>query len=135
STMASLGDAPDDRVWLAAAPLFHIAGLSGMLPAVLRGGRIVLLPSGRFDPAETVALMERERVSSCFLVPAQWQAICALPDLAQRELSALRRATWGAAPASTALLRAMIDSFPQAEVTTSFGQTECSPVTTMLRGE
>lgn len=135
SSMASLGDAPDDQVWMAAAPLFHIAGLSGILPAVLRGGRIVLLPSGRFDPAETVALMEREQVSSCFMVPAQWQAICALPDLDRRDLSALRRATWGAAPASTSLLRAMIDSFPYAAVTTSFGQTECSPITTILHGE
>jgi fatty-acyl-CoA synthase/long-chain acyl-CoA synthetase len=29
----------------------------------------------------------------------------------------------------------MIDTFPQAEVMTAFGQTECSPVTTLLRGE
>jgi fatty-acyl-CoA synthase len=36
---------------------------------------------------------------------------------------------------STTLLRTLIDTFPQAEVTTAFGQTECSPVTTMLRGE
>lgn len=135
SNMAHLGAPTDDRVWLAAAPLFHIAGLSGMLPNLLLAGRTVLLPSGRFDPAATVELLERERVSSCFLVPAQWQAICALPDIAERDLSALRRITWGAAPASTTLLRTIIDTFPQAEVTTAFGQTECSPVTTVLRGE
>jgi fatty-acyl-CoA synthase/long-chain acyl-CoA synthetase len=29
----------------------------------------------------------------------------------------------------------MIDTFPQAEVVTAFGQTECSPVTCLLRGE
>jgi fatty-acyl-CoA synthase/long-chain acyl-CoA synthetase len=29
----------------------------------------------------------------------------------------------------------MIDAFPQAEVVTAFGQTECSPVTCFLRGE
>lgn len=135
STMAEMGTAADDRVWLAAAPLFHIAGLSGMLPTLILGGRTVVLPSGRFDPAETVDLLERERVSSCFFVPAQWQAICALPDIGQRDLSALRRISWGAAPAPTSLLGTMIDTFPQAEVVTSFGQTECSPVTTMLRGE
>lgn len=135
STMAHLGTAADDRVWLAAAPLFHIAGLSGMLPTLILGGRTVILPSGRFDPVETVDLLERERVSSCFFVPAQWQAICGVPDIGQRDLSALRRISWGAAPAPTSLLRTMIDTFPQAEVVTSFGQTECSPVTTMLRGE
>ncbi len=135
SSMAHLGTPGDDRVWLSGAPLFHIAGLAGMLPNLLLGGRTVITRSGRFDPAETVELLERERVSSCFFVPAQWQAICAVPDIAQRDLSALRRISWGAAPASTTLLRTMIDTFPQAEVVTSFGQTECSPVTTMLRGE
>ena len=29
----------------------------------------------------------------------------------------------------------MIDTFPQAEIVTAFGQTECSPVTCALRGE
>ena len=29
----------------------------------------------------------------------------------------------------------MIDAFPQADVVTAFGQTECSPVTCLLRGE
>ncbi|HVV07651.1 long-chain-fatty-acid--CoA ligase [Amycolatopsis sp.] len=135
SNMAHLGVQPDDKVWLAAAPLFHIAGLSGLLPNLLLGGRTVLLPSGQFDPAAVVGLFERERVASCFLVPAQWQAICAVPGIAERDLSALRRISWGAAPASTTLLRTLIDTFPQAEVNTAFGQTECSPVTTLLRGE
>ncbi|WP_431904231.1 long-chain-fatty-acid--CoA ligase [Amycolatopsis thermoflava] len=135
SNMASLDTGPGDKVWLAAAPLFHIAGLSGMLPNLLLGGRTVLLPSGQFDPVAVVDLMERERVSSVFLVPAQWQAIVNVPDIASRDLSSLSKISWGAAPASTTLLRTMIDTFPQAEVTTAFGQTECSPVTTLLRGE
>ena len=82
-----------------------------------------------------VDLLERERVSSCFFVPAQWAAIVAVPGLAGRDLSALRRCSWGAAPASTTLLRTMIDVFPQADIVTAFGQTECSPVTCLLRGE
>ncbi|KAA9166394.1 long-chain-fatty-acid--CoA ligase [Amycolatopsis acidicola] len=135
SNMAHLGVTPEDKVWLAAAPLFHIAGLSGLLPNLLLGGRTVLLPSGQFDPAAVVELFERERVSSCFLVPAQWQAICAVPGIADRDLSALTRISWGAAPASTTLLRTLIETFPGADVNTAFGQTECSPVTTLLRGE
>ncbi|GAA4616046.1 long-chain-fatty-acid--CoA ligase [Saccharopolyspora hordei] len=129
------GISGDDRVWLVGVPLFHIAGVSGILPYLLQGGRIVIAPSGRFDPAETVALLKRERVTACFLVPAQWQAICDLPDLADHDLSALRRITWGAAPASTTLLRTMFEKFPGTDITTAFGQTECSPVTTILRGE
>ena len=59
----------------------------------------------------------------------------AVSGLVDRDLSALRRCSWGAAPASTTLLRAMIDAFPQADIVTAFGQTECSPVTCLLRGD
>ncbi|MBN9793457.1 long-chain fatty acid--CoA ligase [Pseudonocardia sp. TMWB2A] len=134
-SITHLGTTGDDRVSMSGAPLFHIAGLSGMLPTLIAGGRVIIPPSGGFDPVATVDTLERERVSSCFFVPAQWQAICAVPGIAQRDLSALRRITWGAAPASTTLIRTMIDTFPEAMVVTAFGQTECSPVTCALRGE
>ncbi|MEV3960706.1 long-chain-fatty-acid--CoA ligase [Nocardia sp. NPDC050193] len=129
------GVSGDDRVALNGAPLFHIAGLSSYLMCLLPGGTFVITPSGGFDPAASVELLARERVSSCFFVPAQWQAICALPGIADYDLSALRQISWGAAPASTTLLRTMIETFPQASVSTAFGQTECSPVTCTLRGE
>ncbi|MET8795968.1 long-chain-fatty-acid--CoA ligase [Nocardia sp. NPDC004568] len=129
------GVSGDDRVALNGAPLFHIAGLSSYLTCLLPGGTFVITPSGGFDPAASVELLARERVSSCFFVPAQWQAICALPGIADHDLSALRQISWGAAPASTTLLRTLIETFPQASVSTAFGQTECSPVTCTLRGE
>ncbi|WP_217640786.1 long-chain-fatty-acid--CoA ligase [Blastococcus tunisiensis] len=135
SQITTLGWDPDDRVGVPGAPLFHIAGLAGGLPPLLLGGTNVILRSGAFDPAETLDLMEREKVSSIFLVPAMWAAVLAVPGLADRDLSHLRRVSWGAAPASTTLLRSLIDAFPQAEVVTAFGQTECSPVTCLLRGE
>jgi fatty-acyl-CoA synthase len=129
SQVTHLGWDPDDRVAVPGAPLFHIAGLAGGLPPLLMGGTHVVLRSGGFDPVATLDLIERERVSSIFLVPAMWAAVVAVPGIAERDLSSLRRISWGAAPASTTLLRTMIDTFPQAEVVTAFGQTECSPVT------
>ena len=126
----------DDRVGLSGAPLFHIAGVSGLLHQPRAWAPRPCSPRpGGFDPVAMVDLLERERVSSCFFVPAQWAAIVAVPGLADRDLSALRRCSWGAAPASTTLLRTMIDTFPQADIVTAFGQTECSPVTCLLRGE
>jgi fatty-acyl-CoA synthase len=135
SNVVHAGLSSDDRVGMSGAPLFHIAGVSGLYLNLAVAGCTVLAPSGGFDPSAMVDLLERERVSSVFFVPAQWAAIVALPDIAARDLSALRRCTWGAAPASTTLLRTMIDTFPQAEIVTAFGQTECSPVTCALRGE
>jgi fatty-acyl-CoA synthase/long-chain acyl-CoA synthetase len=135
SQVTSLGWHPDDRVAAPGAPMFHIAGLAGGLPPLLVGGTNVIMRSGAFDPVETLDMIEREKLSSIFLVPAMWAAVVAVPGIADRDLSHLRRISWGAAPASTTLLRTLIDSFPQAEVVTAFGQTECSPVTCFLRGE
>jgi fatty-acyl-CoA synthase/long-chain acyl-CoA synthetase len=135
SSVVHGGVTADDRIGMSGAPLFHIAGVSGFYLNLVVGGRTVLSPSGGFDPVAMVDLLERERISTVFFVPAQWAAIVAVPGIRDRDLSALRRASWGAAPASTTLLRTMIDTFPQAEIVTAFGQTECSPVTCALRGE
>ncbi len=133
--VVGMGFRDDDRRWLSGLPLFHIGGLNGVLPYLLLGGTSVLLPSGQFDPLEVVELMESERISACYFVPTQWQAICAVPDLDQRDLSALRRISWGAAVAPPSVLQAMAEAFPGVPNYNAFGQTEMSSVTCVLRGE
>jgi fatty-acyl-CoA synthase len=79
--------------------------------------------------------MEAERVTSVFLVPAQWQLLCEDASLASRDLSALKTMSWGAAPATTTLLTRMAEAFPGVTNVAVFGQTEMSPVTCALSGE
>jgi fatty-acyl-CoA synthase len=125
----------DDReVNLCSSPLFHIASVGAIAPMVLIGGTTVLLPSGNFNSAATLELMEAERVSTMFLVPAQWQLLCADPSRRRRDLSALRTMSWGAAPATTTLLTRMAEVFPGAINVAVFGQTEMSPITCALDG-
>jgi fatty-acyl-CoA synthase len=133
SSIATLGHIGDD-CWLGVAPLFHTAGVSGMLPAFLTGGKVVIPRSGGFDAEETVRTIVTERVTSCWMTPAQWQMVCVLDGLTEWDLSHLQRVWWGAAPASTALLQNMIQVFPRADIVAAFGQTECSPITCLLRG-
>jgi len=135
SFLIHIGAPVDCRSWLISTPLFHIAGIAGILPSVFRGDRVVLTAMGAFDAGQTVDLLEREKINACFFVPAQWQLICELPSIADRDLSALRMMSWGAAPASPALLRKIMATFPGAQLYSAFGQTECSPTTTVLRGE
>ncbi|WP_223166740.1 long-chain-fatty-acid--CoA ligase [Nonomuraea sp. SYSU D8015] len=135
SRFAHIGVPSDCRVWLISTPLFHIGGLAALLSSVMVGGRTVIARSGRFDPVGTVDLLERERIGYVFLVPAQWQAVCDVPGIADRDLSALRLISWGAAPATKALLHRMIETFPGARLLSVFGQTESSAVSTVLLGE
>jgi fatty-acyl-CoA synthase len=133
--IAGMGFRDDDRRWLSGLPLFHIGGLNGILPYLLLGGTSVILPSGQFDANEVVDLLEREKISACYFVPTQWQAICAVPDIASRDLSALRRISWGASVAPPSVLQAMADTFPGVPNYNAFGQTEMSSVTCVLKGE
>jgi fatty-acyl-CoA synthase len=124
----------DDEIGLVNVPLFHIAGI-GNLPAQLLSGAItVIMPTAPFTAESTLDVVESEGVTGMFLVPAQWQALCAHPDATRRTRS-LRLISWGAAPATATLLEAMAKTFPHADVVSLFGQTEMSPVTTSLPGE
>jgi fatty-acyl-CoA synthase len=115
-------------------PLFHIAGIGNMITGLLLGLPTVLYPLGAFDPGALLDVLEAEKVTGIFLVPAQWQAVCAAQRAKPRDLR-LRVLSWGAAPASDTLLREMAETFPGANILAAFGQTEMSPVTCMLLGQ
>ncbi len=121
----------DGHVSLLNVPLFHIAGIGGMPPSLMLGTTSVIMPTAPFDAGVTLDVVETEGVTSLFLVPAQWQVLCAHPDATRRTRS-LRTISWGAAPATVTLLETMAKTFPAAEIISVFGQTEMSPVTTSL---
>ena len=124
----------DNVASLCNVPLFHIAGIGGMPSSLMIGARTVIMPTGLFDAESTLDIVESEQITSLFLVPAQWQVMCAHPD-ATRRCASLRTIAWGAAPASVSLLEDMARVFPYCEIISVFGQTEMSPVTTSLPGE
>ncbi len=113
SQLGTLGGHEGRRVDAPGTPLFHIAGVAGGLPPLLHGGTHVILRSGGFDPSEVLDIVERLRITTIGLVPSMWAQVVAVPDLAERDLSCLRVAYWGAAPASRRLVQTMIDRFPQ----------------------
>ncbi|HEY4021853.1 MAG TPA: long-chain-fatty-acid--CoA ligase [Pseudonocardiaceae bacterium] len=134
TAVSSGGADPEDRTFLLGVPMFHIAGVGSILPRLLTGARIVVYAPSAFDPVAVVELFAREHVTNCFFVPSQWQAICAVPGIRERNLP-LRRIFWGAAPAQPSLLEALATIFPQAPAYTAFGQTETSATICLLRGE
>ncbi|MGI5222311.1 fatty-acid--CoA ligase FadD5 [Nocardia sp. CA-290969] len=123
-----------DSVGFCTSPLFHIAGLGSLAPAFMLGTKTVLHPLGAFDATEFLDAVEAEQATTAFCVPAQWQLICDEPTVKQRKL-ALKALSWGAAPASDTVLKAMADSFPDAFNVAVFGQTEMSPITCVLEGK
>jgi fatty-acyl-CoA synthase len=121
----------NNDVGFVGVPLFHIAGIGNMISGLLLGLPTVIYPLGAFDPGALLDVLEAEQVTSMFLVPAQWQAVCAEQRANPRKLQ-LRMLSWGAAPASDTLLHDMSETFPGTQIYAAFGQTEMSPVTCML---
>jgi fatty-acyl-CoA synthase len=115
-------------------PLFHIAGIGNTITGLLLGRPTVIYPLGALDPGALLDVLEAEHVTGIFLVPAQWQVVCAAQRAKPRQLN-LRLLSWGAAPASDTLLREMAETFPGSQILAAFGQTEMSPVTCMLLGD
>jgi len=119
---------PQERT-LALAPLFHIGGLNGTVnPTLLRGGCAVVVR--RFDPAETLRIIEQQRVTSFFAVPTMLDAMARDPDFHTRDLSALR--TIGAAGAAVPLPTLRTWLARGVTMQQAYGMTEAAPGCTVL---
>ncbi|SET94460.1 fatty-acyl-CoA synthase [Marinobacter segnicrescens] len=82
---------------LTVAPLFHIGGLAiYTLPVLYCGGRILL--QAQFEPEKLLKMLEKERVSTLFLLPAMWLMLSQRPDFDDYDLSSLKVLLSGGAP-------------------------------------
>lgn len=121
-----LDDASPQAVSLATTPMFHVGGLSSLLTHLLTGGRIVMA-EGRFDPAEVMALIERERIQIWGAVPTMAVRLLAHPDFDAFDLSSLKSWPLGGAPVTTDLLdriRTKLPNLRQRGLSNTWGMTE-----------
>lgn len=121
----------ESEVWLSGLPLFHIGGIDCIVPYVfVSGGTVLVLPSGHFSAAEVLETLEQKGVTGCFFVPAQWQAICEVEGIEDRQLS-LKRIGFGAAPTLAPLIDQLAKRFPGVAYLNAFGMTETIGTTTL----
>ncbi|GCD96516.1 fatty acyl-CoA synthetase [Embleya hyalina] len=124
------GMAADD-VEIHALPLYHCAQLHCFLtPDVYLGATSIILPAP--DPATLLATIERERVTKLFCPPTVWIALLRHPDFDTRDLSGLRKGYYGAAAMPVEVLGELRRRLPQLRLYNFYGQTEMSPVATIL---
>ena len=96
-------------VVLGASPLFHVTGTVGHLAiASLVGAPLVIFY--RFDPAETLRLIEKWQVSNIVAAITFYFALLDHPDFPRRNLSSLKKLFSGGAPVPAGF----VDQFEQA---------------------
>lgn len=116
-------------VVLLALPLFHIYALNAILGLTVKTGATAVLVE-RFDPAETLGLIERHGITVLVGAPPMFSAwLEAVPDRPGAGLGAVRLAVSGA----SALSPETFETFQQAFGVTiweGYGLTEAAPVVT-----
>jgi long-chain acyl-CoA synthetase len=123
---------------LLVVPLFHVTGcLSTMTLSYATGAKVVLMPPGRFDPDIAMELIERERVTAIGGVPTVMWRILESPNRAKYDLSSVKRASYGGAPAAPELVERIQEVFPNLRKTlsTAYGLTETASVATVHGGD
>lgn len=119
----------EQSVAMVAMPLFHVGGSSWSLVALSAGARIVVVREP--IPEQLLDGLERERITHTFFVPALMSFLVAVPDVRERDYSALRCLCYGASPMPLPLLRSCLDVFPT-DFYQVYGMTEACGVVTML---
>jgi long-chain acyl-CoA synthetase len=100
-----------NEVHIVPAPLYHSAPSLGAMLTIALGGTLVVMD--KFDPEQFLALVDREKVTSSFIVPTIVKRVLALPDEVKRRYdpSSLRSLMVGAAPFPVETKKAALEYF------------------------
>lgn len=114
-------------------PLYHVAGMQGVLAAVYGGRTLILMR--QFEVKEWMETVERERPDRAMLVPTMLKQLMDHPEFKTHDLSSLKIITYGAAAMPFEVIQKAIEAFPGVSFINAFGQTETASTIAMLGPE
>jgi acyl-CoA synthetase (AMP-forming)/AMP-acid ligase II len=108
---------------LACGPLYHVGALDLTTTSLIAVGATTIIHRV-FDAAAVVDELERSRVTTVWLAPAMVNAIMALPDVEERDLSSVRLIVNGGEKMPVPLIERIQRTFPSAWFADAYGLTE-----------
>ena len=135
AALAPLVGLPSEECAVMTAPLSHNAPFVATAAGLLLGNHMVLMP--RFDPAQTLRLIEKHQASWVYLVPTMMLRIWRLPEAVRlaADLTSLKVAFHVAAPCPPWLKQAWIDWLGPETVQELYAGTELQAATTITGTE
>ncbi len=100
----------DDEVVCHIHPLSHASGKI-MYTWWMRGARQVIMPAFRFDPEEFLRTVERERITTVFMIPTAINMVLDCPALDRFDTTSLRRIVYGGAPMAQRRIVEAVEAF------------------------
>ena len=126
-----LGIREKDR-FIAIAPFFaNFGNYFGIVLPVMVGGCSIMIEA--YDPALAIKLIEQERATHFSGTPTMYADILNHPDFANTNISALRTAMTGAAPAPVQMVKDVYSKMGVEVLCNGYGMTENSGCTTMTK--
>lgn len=120
--------APARMAALLGTPLFHVTANNCLAqPATASGGKLVHMY--KWDPAEALRLIERERVTNLAAVPIMSRELISHPDFATTDTTSLKALGGGGAPMQPDLVE-KIEKSGERRPQTGYGMTETCGVIT-----
>jgi len=107
---------------LGVMPLYHTMGVRSLLALALVDGCFVCIP--RFDTAQALAAIEREKVTHLYLVPTLYHDLLADPAFARTDTTSVRKLGFAGAPMHDALLRRLNQAFRPELFVNHYGSSE-----------
>lgn len=114
---------------LHAAPMFHIAALTGWIAQQMLGGVHVIIPAFRSDAVW--AAIHEHGITDLLLVPSMIQMLVADPAVRDYDPSSPLRIFYGGSTISEGLLKRVMALLPGVELVQGYGMTEAGAVTTL----
>jgi acyl-CoA synthetase (AMP-forming)/AMP-acid ligase II len=111
------------EVGLACGPLYHVGALDLTTTSLIAVGATIIIHRS-FEASDVVEELERSRVTTVWLAPAMVNAIMALPDVEERDLSSVRVIVNGGEKLPIPLIERLRRVFPSAWLADAYGLTE-----------
>ncbi len=126
------GGMETDDIEVHALPFYHCAQMDCFLSVdVYLGATSIILPGP--NPADLLATIAREKATKLFCPPTVWISLLCHPDFDTTDLSSLRKGYYGASAMPVEVLRELSRRLPDVRFWNFYGQTEMSPLATILR--
>jgi len=130
----SAGGATGQAAALVTTPLFHVTANNCVAHGMTAsGGKLVHMY--KWDPAEALQLIERERITSMSGVPTMARELVQHPDFEKTDTSSLKALSGGGAPVQPDLVEKIDKTSKTARPGTGYGMTETCGVITMTSAD
>ena len=128
------GEMSSDDVEVHSLPLYHCAQLDCFLtPDIYLGATSILLASP--EAGTLLRTIQAERVTKIFCPPTVWISLLRHADFDKTDLSSLTKGYYGASIMPVEVLKELSARLPRIRLFNFYGQTEMSPVATILKPE